>query len=105
MKAINTKRWLSVLLVLCMAASLFVTPALAVTVTTTPGGTELEVEYFTSTLYKWDEDLANAATMEADRRTGGVTSGNPTISQIQSGDYYLDEGLTQKVKVEKQTTT
>lgn len=105
MKAINTKRWLSVLLVLCMAASLFVTPALAVNVTTKPGGTDLEVEYFTSTLYKWDEDGANEATKEADRRTGGVTSGRPTISQIQSGNYYLDEGLTQEVYVEEQTTT
>lgn len=106
MKAINTKRWLSVLLVLCMAASLFVTPALAAQdVEANPGSGTIPVEYFTSTLYKWDEDGANEATKEADRRTGGVTFGNPTISQIQSGDYYLDEGLTQKVKVEKQTTT
>ena len=106
MKANHTKRWVSVLLVLCMAASLFVTPALAAQdVSPNPGSGTIPVEYFTSTLYNWDEDGANEATKEADRRTGGVTSGYPTISQIQSGNYYLDEGLTQKVRVEEQTTT
>lgn len=105
MKANHTKRWVSVLLVLCMAASLFVTPALAVNVTTTPGGTNLEVEYFTSTLYKWDEDGANEATMEADKQTGGVTSGYPTISQVQTGSYFLDKELTEKVSVQEETTT
>lgn len=104
MKANHTKRWVSVLLVLCMAASLFVTPALAVNVTTTPGGTELEVEYFTSTLYKWDEDLANAATMEADRQTGSVLSAHPTVQQVSNGEYYKEDSLSTKVSVKKNTT-
>lgn len=104
MKANHTKRWVSVLLVLCMAASLFVTPALAVTVTTTPGNTELEVEYFTSTLYKWNEAEANAATMEADKQTGGVASDYPTISQVQGGTYYADNNLTSAVTVQENNT-
>ena len=104
MKAINTKRWISVLLVLCMAASLFVTPALAVTVNTTPGNTELEVEYFTSTLYKWDEATANAATMEADRQTGSVLSAYPTVQQVSNGEYYKEDSLSTQVSVKKNTT-
>lgn len=87
MKANHTKRWVSVLLVLCMAASLFVTPALAVTVTTTPGNTELEVEYFTSTLYKWDEDEANAATATADWSENRTTYTERTVDYSRSGDY------------------
>lgn len=104
MKANHTKRWVSVLLVLCMAASLFVTPALAVTVNTTPGGTNLEVEYFTSTLYKWDEAKANAATMEADRQTGSVLSAHPTVQQVSNGEYYKEDSLSTEVSVKKNTT-
>ena len=101
MKANHTKRWVSVLLVLCMAASLFVTPALAVTVTTTPGNTELEVEYFTSTLYKWDEAKANAATMEADKGENVIqypevrvsyddSFWGPDYSEYEYNGYYVD---------------
>lgn len=102
MKAINTKRWVSVLLVLCMAASLFVTPALAVNVPTTPGGTNLEVEYFTSTLYKWDEAKANAATMEADKGENldeylevkvyyDEGHWSPDYSEYENNGYYVDK--------------
>lgn len=113
MKAINTKRWLSVLLVLCMAASLFVTPALAVQVDTTPGGTDLEVEYFTSTLYNWDEDGANAATMEADKTAGGYSSVDVTYSSVapQDKDNYTATSYFYKYNNEyypvfyKRTTT
>lgn len=84
MKAINTKRWLSVLLVMCMAASLFATPALAVQVDTTPGNTKLDVEYFSSTLYNWDEDGANAATMEADK--------GENLDEYLEVKVYYDEG-------------
>lgn len=86
MKANHTKRWVSVLLVLCMAASLFVTPALAVTVTTTPGNTELDVEYFTSTLYNWDEDKANAATMEADKTAGEYKQQSVRYNEVATRD-------------------
>lgn len=102
MKAINTKRWLSVLLVLCMAASLFVTPALAAQdVDATPGSGTIPVEYFTSTLYKWDEAKANAATMEADERTGEVLGAKPTIRQILTGNtqYYTDPESQNQVTV------
>lgn len=105
MKAINTKRWLSVLLVLCMAASLFVTPALAAqNVDATPGSGKIPVEYFTSTLYQWDEDKANAATMEADRQTGSVLSAHPTVQQVSNGEYYKEDSLSTKVSVKKNTT-
>ena len=102
MKAINTKRWLSVLLVLCMAASLFVTPALAAqNVDATPGSGKIPVEYFTSTLYKWDEDGANAATMEADKGENVIqypevqvsyddSYRGPDYSEYENNDYYVD---------------
>ena len=105
MKANHTKRWLSVLLVLCMAASLFVTPALAAQdVRPNPGSGTIPVEYFTSTLYNWDEDGANEATMEADKQTGGVASDYPTISQVQGGTYYADNNLTSAVTVQENNT-
>lgn len=105
MKAINTKRWLSVLLVLCMAASLFVTPALAAQdVRPNPGSGTIPVEYFTSTLYQWDEDKANAATMEADRQTGGVLSAHPTVREVREGYYYQENTLLHQVTVNAITT-
>lgn len=105
MKAINTKRWLSVLLVLCMAASLFVTPALAAQyVDANPGSGTIPVEYFTSTLYQWDEDKANAATMEADRQTGGVLSAHPTVREVREGHYYQENTLLHQVTVNDITT-
>ena len=108
MKAINTKRWLSVLLVLCMAASLFVTPALAAQdVDATPGSGTIPVEYFTSTLYKWDEAKANAATMEADSSQNTPSYAPVEVeydwwgiySQYETGDYYVDvDGTKYQVK-------
>lgn len=99
MKAINTKRWLSVLLVLCMAASLFVTPALAAQdVEANPGSGTIPVEYFTSTLYKWDEDEANKATASADWSDNLTTYDKQSVhynwhnnyNEYTSGDYYVD---------------
>ena len=85
MKANHTKRWVSVLLVLCMAASLFVTPALAAQdVDATPGSGTIPVEYFTSTLYNWDEDAANAATMEADKIAGEYKGENVRYNRVAS---------------------
>lgn len=108
MKAINTKRWLSVLLVLCMAASLFVTPALAAQdVEANPGSGTIPVEYFTSTLYKWDEDAANAATASADWSKNTTTyspktveyNGSNNYGTYTNGDYYVDvNGTKYQVK-------
>lgn len=88
MKAINTKRWLSVLLVLCMAASLFVTPALAAQdVEATPGSGTIPVEYFTSTLYKWNEDGANDATATADWSENTTTYTKTTVNYNWDNNY------------------
>lgn len=87
MKANHTKRWVSVLLVLCMAASLFVTPALAAqNVDATPGSGRIPVEYFTSTLYKWDEDGANEATMEADKTAGEYKQQSVRYNEVATRD-------------------
>lgn len=102
MKANHTKRWVSVLLVLCMAASLFVTPALAAqNVKPNPGSGTIPVEYFTSTLYNWNEDGANAATMEADKGENVIqyrevqvsyddSHWRPDYSKYENNDYYVD---------------
>lgn len=99
MKANHTKRWVSVLLVLCMAASLFVTPALAAQdVDATPGSGTIPVEYFTSTLYKWDEAEANAATKKADWSKNTTTYTEETVDYNRhdeydaytDGNYYVD---------------
>ena len=100
MKSRFAKCVLSLVLTLGMLLSLLPATALAVSVTTTPGNTSLNVEYFDSTLYSWDEVEANKASLAADYASvGSVVSGHPTIAQIQSGNYYLDSGLTQKVSV------
>ena len=67
------KRILAGILTFGMAASLMPGTAFAAeTVTTHPGNQELQVEYFDSTLYNWDESKANAATAEADRAEGST---------------------------------
>ena len=88
MKANHTKRWVSVLLVLCMAASLFVTPALAAQdVDATPGSGKIPVEYFTSTLYKWDEDEANDETAAADWSVNKTTYTETTVKYNEDNNY------------------
>lgn len=107
MKTKFAKRALSFVLTLGMLATLLPVTALAATeVTPNPSqnsDTKLNVEYFDSTLYSWDEAAANAATAEADYKSNGYASGNPTIAEVQSGSYYLDTDLTQKVTVESET--
>ena len=73
MKNKISKRILAGILTFGMAATL--TPDMvfaAEPVTTVPGNTDLQVEYFDSTLYNWDENGANAATAEADRAEGST---------------------------------
>ncbi|MCD8383330.1 MAG: fibro-slime domain-containing protein [Clostridiales bacterium] len=98
MKRKSFRRILSAALTLCMVLALLPTSALAETVTTTPGNTSLDVEYFTSTLYNWDEDKANAATAEADKTdssTVSYTSASVSYNQqsnystYTSGSYYV----------------
>ena len=73
MKNQISKRILAGILTFGMAASLMPGTVLAAeTVTTQPGNEKLQVEYFDSTLYNWDEDKANAATAEADRAEGST---------------------------------
>ena len=62
MKRKLTKRVLSSVLALGMLVSLLPTAAFAQTVQARPGSGDLNVEYFNSTLYDWDEAKANAAT-------------------------------------------
>lgn len=77
------KRILAGILTFGMAASLMPGTAFAAeTVTTHPGNQELQVEYFDSTLYNWDEDKANAVTAEADRAEGS-TYQSTTVSYSQ----------------------
>lgn len=83
MKNKISKRILAGILTFGMAATL--TPDMvfaAESVTTKPGNQQLQVEYFDSTLYNWDEDKANAATAEADRAEGS-TYQSTTVSYRQ----------------------
>ena len=67
MKSSLSKRILTGLLAFGVTATILPLPVVAAEqVTTTPGNSQLAVEYFNSTLYKWDEDEANRVTMEAD---------------------------------------
>ena len=67
MKNRISKRILAGILTFGMAASLVPATAFAATdVEVTPGNGTLPVEYFSSTLYNWDESAANAATARAD---------------------------------------
>lgn len=105
MKSKLAKCVLSSVLALGILLSLLPATALAVSVTTNPGGTSLNVEYFDSTLYSWNEAEANRASLRADHvPAGSVVSGHPTIAAVQSGGYYLDEALTQEVLVEEETS-
>lgn len=110
MKTKFSKRATSLVLTLGILLTLLPTTALAATkVTPVPSqksDTKLNVEYLTSTLYSWDEAAANAATAEVDYvPAGSVVSGHPTISQVQSGGYYLDSGLNQEVSVVEGTSS
>lgn len=76
MKNQISKRILAGILTFGMAASLMPGTVLAAeTETTQPGNKKLQVEYFDSTLYNWDEDKANAATAEADQTAWGKYEG------------------------------
>ncbi len=97
MKGKFFRRVLSGALGLSMAAAMLPVSAFAENVTTTPGNTSLEVEYFTSTLYNWDEDAANAATAEADKADSSTVSYTSTSvsyndrnnTTYTSGSYYV----------------
>ncbi|MCD8381763.1 MAG: hypothetical protein LUC30_02420 [Clostridiales bacterium] len=75
MKRKSFRRILSAALTLCMVMALLPTSAFASTTVTPSPNTgnssvdSLEVEYFSSTLYNWDESAANAATATADTAT------------------------------------
>ena len=68
MKTKISKRILAGILTFGMAASLMPATAFAATdVDVDPGSGTLPVEYFNSTMYRWDEAEANRVTAEADR--------------------------------------
>ena len=75
MKTKFAKRVLSSMLTLGVLLSLLPTAAFAEEVTSSPGNTDLEVEYFNSTLYDWNEAKANAATANADTNSNGGFEG------------------------------
>lgn len=93
MKNKISKRILAGILTFGMAASLMPATAFAATaVDVDPGNGTLPVEYFSSTLYNWDESAANAATAAADRTGEAVyeSAGRVQYNQIaqeESGDY------------------
>lgn len=67
MKTKKSGRFISGMLALGLTVSILPAPVMAAeTVTTNPGGEELNVEYFNSTFYNWDEEKANQATQTAD---------------------------------------
>lgn len=74
MKTNFSRRILSAVLAFGMVLSMLPVTAFAQTVTSTPGDTNLKVEYFNSTLYNWDEAKANAATAEADKGVQKLSS-------------------------------
>lgn len=82
MKSKLTRRVLSSVLTLGVLLSLLPTAAFAEKVTSSPGNTDLEVEYFNSTLYDWNETAANTATAEADKNSSGGYEGK--------GFYFTD---------------
>lgn len=82
MKRKLTKRVLSSVLALGMLVSLLPTAAFAQTVQARPGSGDLNVEYFNSTLYDWNEAKANAATANADTNSNGGFEGK--------GFYFTD---------------
>lgn len=71
MKNKISKRILAGILTFGMAASLMPATAFAARdVDVDPGSGTLPVEYFSSTMYRWDEAEANKVTAEADRTEG-----------------------------------
>lgn len=71
MKNRISKRILAGILTFGMAASLMPATAFAATdVDVDPGSGTLPVEFFSSTMYRWDEAAANRVTAEADRTEG-----------------------------------
>lgn len=119
MKTKFAKRVFSSMLTLGVLLSLLPTAAFAEKVTSSPGNTDLEVEYFNSTLYDWNEAKANAATANADTNSNGgfegkgfyftdTSSGKPSDTYIpafskwvrtsdsnnkQAQNYYIYSGL------------
>lgn len=102
MKSKLTRRVLSSVLTLGVLLSLLPTAAFAEKVTSSPGNTDLEVEYFNSTLYDWDEAKANAVTANADKnRSGGyegkgfyftdTSSGKPSIDDIPAFSKWISQ--------------
>lgn len=76
MKTRISKRILAGLLTFGMAASMMPANVFAAqSVTSTPGNTQMSVEYFSSTLYNWDEQKANEAAAAADYTNGTVYQG------------------------------
>lgn len=95
MKTKFAKRVLSSMLTLGVLLSLLPTAAFAEEVTSSPGNTDLEVEYFSSTLYDWDEAGANAASAKADKATvKTVTSTNILNSATLWTITKVDNGYT-----------
>ena len=95
MKTKFAKRVLSSMLTLGVLLSLLPTAAFAEEVTSSPGTTDLEVEYFSSTLYDWDEAGANAASAKADKATvKTVTSTNILNSATLWTITKVDNGYT-----------
>lgn len=103
MKKRISKRILAGILTFGMAASLMPATAFAATdVDVDPGSGTLPVEYFSSTLYNWDEDAANAAAAAADQGSyGTIYQGNQyaystiapsTSNDYQSTDYWYRSG-------------
>lgn len=84
MKSSLSKRILTGLLAFGVTATILPLPVVAAEqVTTTPGNSQLAVEYFNSTLYKWDEDEANRVTMEADATNDvAYDEVSPTFGQV-----------------------
>lgn len=81
MKTKLARRVISSLLTFVMVAAMIpATASAAEPVNSSPGGTSMNVEYFNSTLYNWDEDAANAVTAGLD--TGTTT----TVKKVTSTD-------------------
>ncbi len=93
MKRKPFRRILSAALTLCMVLALLPTSVFAAdesTASTEVNG--MTVEYFTSTLYNWDEDKANAATAEADISSGSVSY--TTVNNLQYNNFSNASSIT-----------
>ncbi|MCD7736458.1 MAG: fibro-slime domain-containing protein [Lachnospiraceae bacterium] len=89
MKTRRSKRVLALALVLCTVLALLPVGVFAEGESTASEAVNgMTVEYFTSTLYNWDEDGANAATAEADKADSSTVSWtSTTVSYSQQGNY------------------